>query len=196
MKRLRTRISKLARNKTVVIGLLIAFVSAGVLAAALVTSASGDCGSQGVQYKNNSKFDTPEHRRKQFGKSGRNLVSTKFMGQKVVVNKRVVKCLNKVEKELRASNAHYDVRTVGSYRPLNNTNSLPWQYHGYGAALDINAAQNPQCPGYDPNNRCNNRPPFTMPDYWVKTFEKYGFWWGGKYEHSAPDYMHFEFHRF
>lgn len=157
-------------------------------------SGAGSCAPSGVKYRNEVKYDTTEMRRKQFGMPGENLVSMYFMGERVDVNKRVAPCLQAIENELRAHGNRYEVNYVSSYAPVSSGNRS-WQYHPYGAAIDINPQTNPQCPGVDVHNRCDNRKPYTIPDWWIPIFQKYGFWWGGYYQHSAKDYMHFEFHR-
>ncbi len=164
------------------------------LSAAVAYLSKKGCSPKGVEYRNQVKYDTTDARKRQFGKAGENLVGMYFMGERVTVHERVAPCLQAVENELRAHGNKYDVYRVDSYAPIGGHNK-PWQYHGYGAALDINPPENPQCPGVDLQNRCGDKKPYKLPDWWVKIFQKYGFWWGGYYQHSAKDYMHFEFHR-
>lgn len=55
--------------------------------------------------------------------------------------------------------------------------------HSWGLAVDINAPKNPW-----------KRPLTTdMPDWLPALWKRYGFRWGGDYQKSTPDPMHFEF---
>jgi hypothetical protein len=72
----------------------------------------------------------------------------------------------------------------GCYSPrfLNRTPAAGISHHAWGAALDINVAQNP----YGAEPRMDRRV--------VEVFERWGFTWGGRW--LVPDAMHFEFMRF
>lgn len=157
------------------------------------------CAPTGVKYQNQRNYDRAEFRKRQFGSPGNNLVTMHFMGEEVRVNERVAPCLQAVENELRAHGSRYNVYRIDSYAPLSAKNSAT-RYHAYGAAIDINPPENPQCTMdgkalVDLQHRCDDRKPYALPNWWIPVFEKYGFWWGGKYQHSTKDYMHFEFHR-
>lgn len=55
--------------------------------------------------------------------------------------------------------------------------------HSWGLAVDINSRENPQ------------RRPLTtnLPPAVVALWKRYGFRWGGDYQHATPDAMHFEY---
>lgn len=55
--------------------------------------------------------------------------------------------------------------------------------HSWGLAVDINAPRNPR---EDP---VHTDMPGWMPNLW----NRYGFRWGGDYQHTTPDPMHYEF---
>ena len=73
---------------------------------------------------------------------------------------------------------------AGCYAPrFNNRDSgTTLSHHSWGAAIDVNAAQNPL--GAQP----------TMDPRVVEVLERWGFTWGGRW--LVPDGMHFEFQRF
>ncbi|HEV8089114.1 MAG TPA: M15 family metallopeptidase [Actinomycetota bacterium] len=75
--------------------------------------------------------------------------------------------------ELQVYSGCYAARTVA------RSPTAPPSQHAYGAAIDINAPENPY--GAQP----------TMDPRIVKTFERWGFIWGGKF--LTPDGMHFEY---
>jgi D-alanyl-D-alanine carboxypeptidase len=75
--------------------------------------------------------------------------------------------------ELHVYSGCYAARTVAR-RP-----TAPPSQHAYGAAIDINAPENPY----------GARP--TMDPRVVRIFERWGFIWGGKF--LTPDGMHFEY---
>jgi len=75
--------------------------------------------------------------------------------------------------ELQVYSGCYAARTVA------RSPTAPPSQHAYGAAIDINAPENPY--GAQP----------TMDPRIVKIFERWGFIWGGKF--LTPDGMHFEY---
>ena len=75
--------------------------------------------------------------------------------------------------EMHTYSGCYAARTVARMP------TAPPSYHSYGAAIDINAPENPY--GATP----------TMDPKIVAIFERWGFLWGGDY--LTPDGMHFEF---
>jgi hypothetical protein len=66
-------------------------------------------------------------------------------------------------------------------RTVARSPTAPPSYHAYGAAIDINAPQNPY----------GSKP--TMNREIVRIFERWGFNWGGDF--LIPDGHHFEFRR-
>lgn len=75
--------------------------------------------------------------------------------------------------EIHTYSGCYAARTVA------RSDTAPPSQHAYGAAIDINAPENPY--GAAP----------TMDPRIVKIFERWGFLWGGDY--LTPDGMHFEY---
>lgn len=75
--------------------------------------------------------------------------------------------------ELHVYSGCYAARTVA------RSPTAPPSQHAYGAAIDINAPENPY--GAKP----------TMDPRIVRIFERWGFLWGGRY--LTPDGMHFEY---
>ena len=79
----------------------------------------------------------------------------------------------------------YSIRRDWSWgyanRPIGNSRTP--SNHSWGLAIDINAPTNPQ------------RRPLTtdMPSWMPRLWKSYGFRWGGDYQNSAPDAMHYEF---
>ena len=71
--------------------------------------------------------------------------------------------------------------------------------HVYGIAIDIDPDRNPCCGciGASHFPRCKGGPqpaypPMKLPQCWVDSFEKYGFYWLGN-DPDLRDTMHFEF---
>jgi len=75
--------------------------------------------------------------------------------------------------EIHVYSGCYAARTVA------RSPTAPPSQHAYGAAIDINAPENPY--GATP----------TMDPRIVKIFERWGFIWGGRF--LTPDGMHFEY---
>ncbi|MEH6727650.1 MAG: M15 family metallopeptidase [Hyphomicrobiales bacterium] len=76
-----------------------------------------------------------------------------------------------------------------NWRKISGTNRL--SVHSYGAAIDLNADLGDywKWRGYKPGKvgKFNNK----VPEELVRSFERYGFIWGGKWHHF--DGMHFEY---
>jgi hypothetical protein len=85
-------------------------------------------------------------------------------------------------KDVQAAGLGGEIHTYsGCYaaRTVARSSTAPPSQHAYGAAIDINAPENPY--GATP----------TMDPRIVKIFQRWGFLWGGKY--LTPDGMHFEY---
>jgi hypothetical protein len=155
----------------------------------------GDCQTYGVAYEDPD--DSIEDREKVFGKANdqNNLIEVSFFNYAVTVHRKVAPCLLAVQRDLQDQQTTYVIKEVGGYRE-DRPDRLYW-FHQYGAAIDINPAQNPQClkfrRGVDPAGRCTQDKPYDIPESWVETFERYGFYWGGNFD-DTKDYMHFEWH--
>ena len=112
------------------------------------------------------------------------MVSVDFLGHSVMVNPKVAGCLTAVANEIKANNIQYTVKSIGGYRYDAATGvghvGLS-SYHDYGAAVDINAADN-----------AYNGTTHTMPQSYVDAFYHHGWTWGGDWTKNK-DWMHFEF---
>lgn len=137
-----------------------------------------------------------------------NIVSTMLLGRTIQVHKKALPAFEAVAKTLDQYKADsstykfpsktYNIKNVGAYIFRCNVNAStgnPYDTcqsgcvigaHAFGIAVDINYEEN--C------NGCNN---YDMPKEIWKTFEKYGFRWGGHYPFigSKIDPMHFEYMR-
>lgn len=155
----------------------------------------GECQTYGVAYADPRSRE--EDRVKVFGPpdTPENRTEVAFFDYIADVHKKVAPCLEAVQRDLLDQGTTYKVRQLGSYRE-ERADRLYW-FHQYGGAIDINPVQNPQClesgEGLDVAGLCGNEKPYDMPEEWVETFERYGFYWGGNYRRTK-DYMHFEWH--
>jgi uncharacterized protein YcbK (DUF882 family) len=116
------------------------------------------------------------------------MVAVDFMGHKVKVHPKVAPCLNEVSKELEAKHIKYDIKQIGGYRydsDNGSSNIGKKSYHTYGAAIDINWADNP----WSGDGSAKDH---DIPKAIIDIFKKNGFTWGGNWV-SVKDYMHFEF---
>jgi len=101
---------------------------------------------------------------------------------RVTCNEAFLPALSGALAEVEASGLGGKIHTYsGCYaaRTIARSATAPPSYHAYGAAIDINAPENPY--GATP----------TMDRRIVAIFERWGFLWGGNY--LTPDGMHFEY---
>jgi hypothetical protein len=130
-----------------------------------------------------------------------NAVSARFMGMPIQINARVVPALQCVEASLRAGPAHLDYHPhgIGGIRFQNTYRGGEVSNHVYGIAMDIDSETNTCCGclGNWPHAApCGRRVSsiydrMSMPNSWVETFERYGWYWLG--HDVLQDTMHFEF---
>jgi hypothetical protein len=100
----------------------------------------------------------------------------------VTCNRALFPMLIGALKDVQAAGLATEIHTYsGCYAPRTVARSpiAPPSNHAYGAAIDINAPENPfgRMPTMDPRI--------------VNIFEKWGFVWGGRF--LIPDGMHFEY---
>jgi hypothetical protein len=129
------------------------------------------------------------------------LEQTTFMGLALQIHRRIVPALRCAEADLRRScgATPYQPKAVGGYRDYNSYRHGEVTNHLFGIAIDIDPDLNPCCGCVDPwpdNPRCkmSARSAFdrmAMPQCWVRTFERHGFYWLG--HDQLQDMMHFEF---
>ncbi len=128
-------------------------------------------------------------------------VATTFMGLPLQVHKRIVPALKCVEQALKDGPGHlvYTARGVGGIRYHNTYHGGEVSNHVYGIAMDIDSDVNTCCGCVGTWNQhplCRKKTSnvydrTALPATWVKTFERFGFYWLG---HDAmQDTMHFEF---
>lgn len=133
----------------------------------------------------------------------RNIVTTKFMGLEVALNRRILKPLGCVEREILARcdlpDALYRPRHLSGARYKNTYRGGELSNHLFGTALDVDPDRNPCCgcvPPWSDDPKCKRRAasPFDraeLPRCWVRAFERFGFYWLGW--DQMQDTMHFEY---
>jgi hypothetical protein len=107
--------------------------------------------------------------------------SVPLLGQ-VTCNKRLFPQLIGALTDVEAAGLGDEIHVYSgcySARTIARSPTAPPSQHAYGAAIDINAPENPY--GSTP----------TMDRRIVRIFERWGFFWGGKF--LTPDGMHFEY---
>lgn len=113
----------------------------------------------------------------------------------VQIHKELAGSIQQIFQEIYDSGEQFPIYSVGGYNWRGDTSSSE---HCLGTALDINPNENYQCKNdgtaivgkyWRPNED-----PYSIPadGIVVKTFEKYGFRWGGTFRNSK-DYMHFSY---
>lgn len=127
--------------------------------------------------------------------------STSFMGMTVTVHKRIIPALKCVEAALKAGPAagEYHPKAMGGIRFKNTYRGVEISNHVYGIAIDIEPNLNTCCGCVKPWNEhplCKKKVKsiyerMAMPESWVVTFERFGFYWLG--HDVLQDTMHFEF---
>ena len=116
----------------------------------------------------------------------RNIVTTEvpLLGT-ITCHRKLIPMVKGVLEEILASGLMSEIKVYSgcwASRTVARSPTAPPSYHAYGAAIDINAPQNPY--GAKP----------TMNREVVRIFESWGFNWGGDF--LIPDGHHFEFWKF
>jgi D-alanyl-D-alanine carboxypeptidase len=116
----------------------------------------------------------------------RNIVTTEMplLGT-ITCHRKLVPMIEAAIKEVIASGFEQEIEVYSgcwASRTVARSPTAPPSYHAYGAAIDINAPQNPY----------GSKP--TMNREVVRIFESWGFNWGGDF--LIPDGHHFEFWEF
>ena len=116
----------------------------------------------------------------------RNIVTTQvpLLGT-ITCHRKLIPMVEAAIQEIVSSGLMDEIKVYSgcwSSRTVARSPTAPPSYHAYGAAIDINAPQNPY--GTEP----------TMNREIVRIFESWGFNWGGDF--LIPDGHHFEFWRF
>ncbi len=126
--------------------------------------------------------------------------STTFFGLPIVMNERVIPALECVEEQLKRDCSAFDYKphNLSGLRKKNTYVDGEVSNHVYGIAIDIDPLKNPCCKCLEPwssSERCRGNKTvwerMAMPQCWVQTFERFGFYWLG--HDVLEDTMHFEF---
>jgi hypothetical protein len=129
------------------------------------------------------------------------VVDTTFFGLRVKMHGKVVPALACVEEEIRRTCAEhpYTPHALAGIRYRNTYRGGEVTNHAYGIAIDVDPSINTCCgcvPPWNDAPACK-RPVkseyghMAMPECWVHSFERYGFYWLG--HDVLKDTMHFEF---
>lgn len=129
------------------------------------------------------------------------VIATTFMGLPVRMHKKVVPALKCVEEDIKLTcgDHPYTAHALAGIRFRNTYRGGEVTNHIYGIAIDVDPSINTCCgcvPPWNDAPRCK-RPAKTeydrmeMPECWVHSFERYGFYWLG--HDVLRDTMHFEF---
>lgn len=108
-----------------------------------------------------------------------------FLGHRLAVHEGIVPDLAWIDRawRIRGGNAAYRVDVVYCYNCRRIPASGEWSQHAYAWALDINPVRNPLT---------KRRPAITdMPGWFVGLFRHRGFGWGGNWQGTYRDAMHF-----
>ncbi len=126
---------------------------------------------------------------------------TTFFGKRVRLNKRIIPALECVETQLKqvCTDTPYQPRRLSGLRTKNTYHTHEISNHCYGIAIDLDPTENTccGCVGHWAEHPLCGRPAKTiydrmaMPECWVHTFERFGFYWLGR--DRLQDTMHFEF---
>jgi hypothetical protein len=141
------------------------------------------------------------------GGSYENLARMPFLGRNIMIHKRLVRRLERIEERIRAEAARdpavqrwiTSIGSIGVWNWRNVAATASRSFHSYGTALDIQPADRRGLATYW-QWTADRTPEWYMvpysgrwhpPDPAVKAFEAYGFCWGGKW--PLFDTMHFEY---
>ena len=152
--------------------------------------------SQKKENKSSSQFGQSQQQQQQKDKSQNKQNGSKYSSTAdVQIHKELAGSMQQIFQEIYDSGEQFPIYSVGGYSWRGDTSSSE---HCLGTALDINPNENYQCKNdgtaivgkyWKPNED-----PYSIPadGIVVKTFEKYGFRWGGTFRNSK-DYMHFSY---
>lgn len=124
----------------------------------------------------------------------------RLFGRPVRLNQRIIPAARCVEQEIaRACTDDYQPRRLSGIRDRNTYHNGEVSNHVYGIAIDLDPRENTCCncvKEWRLHPLCQNQPDtifdrMVMPECWVRSFEKYGFYWLG--HDRLMDTMHFEF---
>jgi hypothetical protein len=124
-----------------------------------------------------------------------------LFGLKVRLNERIHPALKCAEEQIAevCTDTPYQPRRLSGLRDKNTYHTNEISNHCYGIGLDLDPTENTccGCVGHWAEHRLCKRPAksiydrMIMPECWVHTFERFGFYWLG--HDKLQDTMHFEF---
>lgn len=127
--------------------------------------------------------------------------TVRFMGLPISVHEKIAPALSCVEKRIKKScrgASSYTPKAIGGFRGANTYRGGEISNHLFGIAIDIDPDRNPCCGCVDPwpsHPMCKVKKTAeersALPACWIKSFERFGFYWLGRDE--LEDTMHFEF---
>lgn len=116
------------------------------------------------------------------------------------LNEKIIPAVRCVEQEIaRSCSDDYQPRSLSGIRDRNTYHNGEVSNHVYGIAIDLDPQKNTCCncvKRWREHRLCQATPEsifqrMAMPECWVRSFEKYGFYWLG--HDRLMDTMHFEF---
>lgn len=129
-----------------------------------------------------------------------NAVGLRLFDRPIRLNERIVPAARCAEQEIaRTCTDDYQPQRLSGIRDRNTYHNGEVSNHVYGIAIDLDPRQNTCCncvAEWRQHPLCQNEPDsifdrMIMPECWVRSFEKYGFYWLG--HDRLMDTMHFEF---
>jgi hypothetical protein len=129
-----------------------------------------------------------------------NVVGLRLFDRPVRLNQRIVAAARCAEQEIaRSCQDDYQPGRLSGIRPENTYHNGEVSNHVYGIAIDLDPTANTCCncvKEWRLHPLCQSTPRsiferMVMPECWVRSFEKYGFYWLG--HDTLMDTMHFEF---
>jgi hypothetical protein len=129
-----------------------------------------------------------------------NAVGLRLFGRRVRLNRRIVDAARCAEMAIaRSCEDDYQPRRLSGIRDRNTYHNGEVSNHVYGIAVDLDPSLNTCCncvKQWREHPLCQATPDsifdrMVMPECWVRSFERYGFYWLG--HDRLMDTMHFEF---
>jgi len=129
-----------------------------------------------------------------------NATGLRLFDRPIRLNERIVAAARCAEQEIaRTCEDDYQPRRLSGIRDRNTYHNGEVSNHVYGIAIDLDPQQNTCCncvKEWREHPLCQAVPEtiferMVMPECWVRSFEKYGFYWLG--HDRLMDTMHFEF---
>jgi hypothetical protein len=129
-----------------------------------------------------------------------NMRGVRLFDRPIRLNERIIPAARCAEQEIaRSCRDTYQPRRLSGIRDRNTYHNGEVSNHVYGIALDLDPSENTCCncvKEWRMHRLCQTQPDsifdrMVMPECWVRSFERYGFYWLG--HDQLMDTMHFEF---